>query len=118
MGKDMPLADLREPEEWAEYARLWPVGDLLSHMLGDNWTFGLLLDNGYVLSIDHLNAVRAAANGAVWLDVSVSPERAAHWQLGNLPKNLHDCLIFAPTEGVKASVAVDKIVAAFEFASS
>ena len=46
MGKDMPLADLREPEEWAEYARLWPVGDLLSHMLGDNWTFGLLLDNG------------------------------------------------------------------------
>jgi hypothetical protein len=114
----MPLADLREPEEWAEYARLWPVGDLVSHMLSDNWTFGLLLDNGMCFASTTSTQCEPPQMAQCGSMSVCPPERAAHWQLGNLPKNLHDCLIFAPTEGVKASVAVDKIAAAFEFASS
>jgi hypothetical protein len=59
-------------------------------MMSDEWSFGLLLNNGFVLAVSHIKAVRQAADGSIRLDVGqrVHAEEKLTYRLSGPP---HDC---------------------------
>ncbi len=79
-----------------------------AHMMTDDWTYGLMLPNGHVIAIKRVDAVTRAADGTIWLDVTLAP--ADDYWGGN-----YDPGIFgAPSTRRSASINVAHIAAAFD----
>lgn len=108
---------LENDEEFDIYA---PGEDLLpawfsARMSSDNWSFGLLLSNGWVMAINTITRFSQAADGTIWIDVEMAEERLGFWD-GNLPK---DTVIFrSPTTRTTASLNAAHVIAAFELADT
>jgi hypothetical protein len=106
-------------KEYAEHLdkayKLLPA-EFVSRMMDDVWSFGLLLAGGQVLGVAHIDDVRQAADGSLWLEVElleVSPVRSDRsWGLWS------NGLVLAPTSRIKASVAVAHVVCAVELADT
>jgi hypothetical protein len=91
--------------------RLLPAW-FIPRMMDDCWSFGLLLITGHTLAIECIEAVHLAADGSLWIDVTMKTGEDV-W-LRDSPGRL----LFAPTSRTTASVNVAQIVAAFELADT
>ena len=58
------------PAEVVEAKTLLPAW-FTERMMMDDWTFGLLMDTGTTLVIGTIHRVHQAADGQLWLDVSL-----------------------------------------------
>jgi hypothetical protein len=80
----------------------------LPRMMGETWTYGLMLANGHIIAIKRIDNVTRAVDGGVWLDVTLAP--ADDYWGGN-----YDPGIFgAPSTRRSASINLAHIAAAFE----
>ena len=88
-------------------------GWFTSRMMTDNWTFGLLIDTGITIVIERIDHIYQAADGQLWLDVTLSDTH----MYTPMPEST---VLKAPTRRREASVAVCfwHIVAAFELADT
>ena len=76
-------------------------------MMEDAWVFGLLLSTGKVLAIEHIDEVRQAADGSLWIGIDMCRDPANAW-----------AAIHPPTSRTRASVNVAHIVCALELADT
>jgi hypothetical protein len=94
-------------------ARLLPAW-FVPRMMQDAWSFGLLLTTGHVLCIETIERIRQAADGSLWLDVSMIRDVSFLREIWG--KNLN--LIGAPTDRLTASVNAAHVIWAFELADT
>jgi hypothetical protein len=95
------------------YYRLLPT-ELIKRMLTTEWCFGLLLDTGHVLCVEHLNGAVEAADGELWFELEAYPKDAV--MIECLPDSLREKAIFAPTRRTNMNVQASKVVAIFDLA--
>jgi hypothetical protein len=106
---------------WDEYeeaiaraSRLLPAW-FVPRMMDDTWSFALLTVSGQAILIDHIEAVHQAADGGLWLDVSLL-ESGSGWEESLCRMGLQ--IITAPTDRTTASINAAHIVTAFEIANT
>jgi hypothetical protein len=81
---------MRSPDPVTDYAaRLERCAKFLPawfvpRMMDDTWVFGLLLSTGPTLAIEHIDNVSQAADGSLWVDVTMHTRacRGAQGDLG------------------------------------
>lgn len=93
-----------------EFSQIEPFLKLLpgwftDRMMTDSWSFGLMMSNGMTIGIQDIQKVWQAADGSVWLDVT-------------LLSGEYDGVWTAPTTRTTASINASHIVAAFELADT
>lgn len=94
-------------EKIAQARQLLPTW-FAPRMMREDWTYGLMLPNGHVIAIQRVDNVTRAADGSIWLDVTLAP--ADDYWSGN-----YDPGIFgAPSTRRDASINVAHIAAAFD----
>lgn len=94
-------------EKIAAAQKLLPAW-FIPHMMRDTWVFGLMLTNGHVIAITHIENVTRGLDGNIWLDVILAPADDV-WG-GN-----YDPAIFgAPSSRRNASINVAHIAAAYD----
>lgn len=103
---DRSLDDFEEDQDIEEAEELLPAW-FVRRMMGDTWRFGLLLVTRQVLVIETIRRVTKAADGTIWLDVSMHNEGIVD-ALGKAP------YVFAPTSRCEASVNAAHVVAALD----
>jgi hypothetical protein len=91
-----------------EASRLLPAW-FVPRMMGEEWVYGLMMASGNVIAVERIEAVRRAADGALWLDVSLAP--ADDYWGGN---NYDPSVFGAPSSRRRASVNAAHVAAAFE----
>jgi hypothetical protein len=79
-------------------------------MMGDTWSFGLLLTTGQVLCISTITKITQGADGSLWLDVDMMLNDG--WL-----KDVTAQAITSPTSRTTASVNAAHVIAAFELDS-
>jgi hypothetical protein len=95
-------------ERCAKFLPAWFV----PRMVGDTWVFGLLLSTGQTLAIECIDNVSQAADGSLWVDVTMHDEPVG------VRKTTWGAVVCAPTARTKASVNVAHIVCAIELADT
>lgn len=104
-----PLAE--HYEHITKSTRLLPAW-FVPRMMDDNWFFGLLLTTGQTLAISQIDGVCQAADGSIWLKVTMLDETykhsVVHWEN----------LIGAPTSRLTASINAAHVVCAVELADT
>ncbi|ADE15880.1 hypothetical protein Nhal_2815 [Nitrosococcus halophilus Nc 4] len=89
----------------------------IERMMNDTWFFGVLLDTGQMLGIEHINKVRQAANGDVWIDVEMLEHR--QFRVEYLPDSWKGVkLLCSPTSRTDTSINTRHIVAVFDLADT
>jgi hypothetical protein len=81
-------------------------------MMGEAWTFGLLMTSGHVLAINGIQRIAMAADGSLWVDVVLCTHRPHCDRFGGVEVTI------SPTSRAEASINVMQIVAAVELAES
>jgi hypothetical protein len=83
-------------------------------MMGDVWSFGLLMRDGTIIGIQSIESVKQAKDGSIWLDVRLmeSSDSTVAW----LKK--FDKTFVAPTSRIEASINASYVMAAFELADT
>jgi hypothetical protein len=83
----------------------------IPRMMEDVWSFGLLMSEGTLISIDTILDVHQAADGSIWLDVRLS--EGIPFTIEKYPK-----LLKSPTSRTDASINARYTMAAFETADT
>jgi len=91
-----------------EARRLLPAW-FVPRMMGEEWVYGLMMASGNVIAVERIDAVRRAADGALWLDVILAP--ADDYWGGN---NYDPSVFGAPSSRRRASINAAHVAAAFE----
>lgn len=95
-------------------AKLLPAW-FVARMMDDVWHFGMVLATGQALYVEHLDDVRKAADGSIWLEVVLYGQQDAN---SHLWKFKHFPLVCAPTSRKRASVNLAHIVFVTELAGT
>lgn len=98
------------PDKMQEAFAKLPVG-IVDRLLGDTWSFGLMLNSGTTVIIDQLEDIVQAADGSLWLEVTLATE--APWTIRKLNK-----AFLAPTDRKRAAIALASVAAIFEASDS
>ncbi len=88
----------------AEGSPLMP-GWFTERMMTDSWSFGLMMSNGTTIGIQDIWKVWQAADGTLWLDVT-------------LLSGDYENVWVAPTSRTSASINASHVMAAFELADT
>ena len=107
---DLPFRD----EIVEEATQLLPTW-FTRHMMTEAGAYGLLTDTGVTIGITSINSVIQAADGQLWLDVSLLVKEPS---INEPVKGDALKLITAYTWRATASIATRHIVAAFELADA
>ena len=105
-GQDEHIENIRDS---ADILPAW----FIPLMMDDEWTFGLLLATNDVLVIKSINRVTRAADGGIWIDVNMEPDKTT---MGSASGGYS--FLYAPCERMKASINAAHVVAAFELADT
>lgn len=106
--------DEGETSEWVVRAVALLPAWFVPRMIMDEWHFGLMLTTGQVLCISRIDDVKQAADGSIWLDVTMLPDNfGSEHVYGRVM-----CPMVAPTHRLEASINAAHVVAAFELADS
>ncbi len=84
---------------------------MTARMMSDQWVFGLMLSTGVMLLIDCIDKVSQAADGSIWLDVTLRKGKLDHLDLPGVQFD-------SPTTRTEATVNAAHVVAAFELADT
>jgi len=79
--------------------------------MDDEWFFGLILTTGQMLAITHIDDVRQAADGTIWLDVNMAAKDDGKSLFG---EKWDGQIMFSPTTRLRASVNAAHVVCAVE----
>jgi hypothetical protein len=102
------LCDAIEKAE-REFGKLLPAW-FVPRMRMDCWQFGLLMTTGHTIGISSIVDVHQAADGSLWLDVSMLT--SDYEGIADVP------LFLAPTSRTFASINAAHVVAAFELSDT
>jgi hypothetical protein len=91
----------------AEAESLLPLW-FVPRMMTEEWVYGLMMSWGNVVAVERIQAVHRAADGSLWLDVTLAPADDC-WG-GNYDPNVFG----APSSRRRASINVAHVAAAFE----
>lgn len=106
-GEGPVESDEEYGERLREACRLLPAW-FVPRMIDDVWSFGLMMSTGVVIAVENITAVTQAANGDIWIDVT----------LQTAPGVSRDDAFTAPTSRATASINAQHIVAAYELADT
>jgi hypothetical protein len=106
-------AEELETDEQEQIARIEAAQELLPgwfivRMMSDSWYFGLLTVNNTIIGIQCIDEVYQAANGEIWLDVTLLDTNLLRTE------SIAQEILIAPTSRTRASINASHIVAAFE----
>lgn len=84
------------------------VGWVFERALTDNWPFGLLLNDGTKMAIEHIDSTNKDSQGKVWIDAKLSLD----------DKYRKDGYFIAPSKRQIITINVSKIIAIWELSDS
>lgn len=96
----------------ATESKLLP-GWFIDRMMEDTWHFGLLMNTGVTICIEHIDRVYQAADGTVWIDATLIENSDDNIWAKRLEKPF-----LAPTSRLSVSINTQHIMAAFEIADT
>ncbi|MFZ2314457.1 MAG: hypothetical protein WAW86_02200 [Gammaproteobacteria bacterium] len=84
------------------------VGWVFERACQDHWPFGLLLNDGTKMAINHISSVHENSRGKIWIDA----------ELSNVDKYQKDGYFIAPTTRQIVTINVSKIIAIWELSDT